>query len=164
MSSSASLERGFICLIVKQTLNRKRSSAQNRCMLRNTKELILEVKSQTIALRESDIGFCGSHKTNACMKTSWSRMTADCEWSHCTRRPFTMYTNTSTHSDVQTHIPQVGSWSEVSKCEICQPMGDWVIEEFDSERNILLPWWWTRKKRYHVQREEGLVGNTEIGH
>jgi len=20
-----------------------------------------------------------------------------------------------------------------------------VIEEFDSERNILLPWWWTRK-------------------
>lgn len=29
----------------------------------------------------------------------------------------------------------------------CQPIVGWVvvIEEFDSERNILLPWWWTRK-------------------
>lgn len=43
------------------------------------------------------------------------------------------------------HIPQVGSWRSERKFEICQPIGDWVIEEFDSERNILLPWWWTRR-------------------
>lgn len=62
-------------------------------------------------------------------------------------------TNTSsTHSDVQTHIPLVGSWSEVRKCEICQPIGDWVIEEYDSERNILLPWWWTRRNNTTFSR------------
>ena len=46
---------------------------------------------------------------------------------------------------MQTHIP-LGSWSKVRKCEICQPRGDRVIEEFDSERNILLPWWCTGEK------------------
>jgi len=64
-------------------------------------------------------------------------------------------TNTSsTHSDVQTHIPLVGSWSKVRKCEICQPIGDWVIEEFDSERNILLPWWWTRRNDIMFSRRK----------
>lgn len=61
-------------------------------------------------------------------------------------------------SDVQTHIPPVGSWSWVRICEICQPMGDWVIEEFDSERNILLPWWWTRGNNTHIQQQWGLAG------
>lgn len=62
-------------------------------------------------------------------------------------------TNTSsTHWAVQTHIPLVGSWSMVRKCEICQPIGDWVIEEFDSERNILLPWWWTRRNNTTFSR------------
>lgn len=64
----------------------------------------------------------------------------------------------STHSDVQTHIPPVGSWSWVRICEICQPMGDWVIEEFDSERNILLPWWWTRGNNTRIQQHWGLAG------
>lgn len=67
-------------------------------------------------------------------------------------------TSTSgTHSDVQTHIPPVGSWSWVRICEICQPMGDWVIEEFDSERNILLPWWWTRGNNTHIRQQWGLA-------
>lgn len=64
----------------------------------------------------------------------------------------------STHSDVQMHIPPVGSWSWVRICEICQPMGDWVIEEFDSERNILLPWWWTRGNNTRIQQHWGLAG------
>lgn len=82
--------------------------------------------------------------------------------------PFTMNAHThahtattstsGTHSDVQTHIPQVGSWSWVRICEICQPMGDWVIEEFDSERNILLPWWWTRGNNTRIQQHWGLAG------
>lgn len=51
------------------------------------------------------------------------------------------HTHTHTHRDA--HIPL--GWSKDRKCESCQPIGDWVIEEFDSERNILLPWWWTRR-------------------
>lgn len=68
-------------------------------------------------------------------------------------------TSTSgTHSDVQKHIPPVGSWSWVRICEICQPMGDWVIEEFDSERNILLPWWWTRGNNARIQQQQRVSG------
>lgn len=38
-------------------------------------------------------------------------------------------------------------WKEMKEGDICQPIRGWVvIEEFDSERNILLPWWWTREK------------------
>lgn len=80
-----------------------------------------------------------------------------------TRSYSTAHTRTNTSSDVQTHIPLVGSWSKVRKFEICQPIGDWVIEEFDSERNILLPWWCTRRN-VHVEQEAGLVGKTEIDH
>lgn len=121
--------------------------------------------------------------TNNCMHENHRRwMTADCEWSWSMRNPIhsrwalahsygcTVHgrTNTSsTHSDVQAHIPLVvGSWSKERMCEICQPIGDWVIEEFDSERNILLPWWWTRRNdsmfsRRKVQQEEKkLIINT----
>lgn len=85
-----------------------------------------------------------------------------------TRSHDTAHTRTNTSSGVQTHIPLVGSWSKVRKCEICQPIGDWVIEEFDSERNILLPWWWTRRNVHvepgggRVKREkQKLIINTE---
>lgn len=37
-------------------------------------------------------------------------------------------------------------------------MGDWVIEEFDSERNILLPWWWTRGDNARIQQQQRVSG------
>lgn len=54
-----------------------------------------------------------------------------------------------THTDA--HIPL--GWIKDRKCESCQPIGDWVIEEFDSERNILLPWWWTRRNNNWVHKQ-----------
>lgn len=76
------------------------------------------------------------------------------ERSHTAMVVHTRDNASSTHSDVQTHIPLVGSWSKVRKCEICQPRGDWVIEEFDSERNILLPWWWTRRNNTVLRKRK----------
>ncbi len=64
------------------------------------------------------------------------------------RIPFRDHCSTHTWD---AHIPL--GWSKERKCESCQPIGDWVIEEFDSERNILLPWWWTRRNDNWIYKQ-----------
>lgn len=173
------LSQGF-CLFDCQANLKTAKEARRRTaryMLRGTKELIWCVKSQNTVPRRKNSGWCDSHKTTtACMKTSRSWMTCwlwvepvyeNAIHDTATVDQHTGTNTNSTHSDVQTHIPLVGSWSKVRKCEICQPIGDWVIEEFDSERNILLPWWWTRRNdivfsRRKVQQEiQKFIINTE---
>lgn len=128
--------------------------------------------------RESDSRWCNSNKQPHAWKPAAVERLIDCEWSWFMMMPFVMMrahtqlqnytpepTQAATHSDVQTHIPLwVGSWSKVRKCEICQPIGDWVIEEFDSERNILLPWWWTRRNHTIFSRRKVWQKKQEIDH
>lgn len=66
------------------------------------------------------------------------------------------HTHTHTQSHGLAHIPL--GWSKERKCESCQPIGDWVMDEFDSERNILLPWWWTRRNDSWVHSTKKTVG------
>lgn len=150
----------FACLIDCQAHLETAKEARLRTahyMLREKKELSWRVESQNSALEKVTAGDV-TH-TNNCMHENQPELNDSWLWveliyedaihdderSHTATVVHTRTNTSSTHSDVQTHIPLVGSWSKVRMCEICQPIGDWVIEEFDSERNILLPWWWTRR-------------------
>ncbi len=148
----------FVCLIVKQTwkLQKKLGSERLVTCWERKKELNRRLGSQNTASEEVTAGDV-TH-TNNCMHENQPELSDSWLWvelvyedaihherSHTATVVHTGTNTSSTHSDVRTHIPLVGSWSKVRKCEICQPIGDWVIEEFDSERNILLPWWWTRR-------------------